>query len=425
MIRMDKLTITKEQARRFLLTHQGLWPPHSLEGKCSVLGFIRRMGCIQFDPLNIVGHSPELVLQARVSDFGPVMLRELLYADRKLLDGWDKVMSIYPAEDWPYFRRHREAARHSSRRGAEVIQAVLPQVRQAIEARGPVSSLDLGFDQKVDWPWGPTRLARAALESMYGWGELVIHHKVHTRKVYDFAENHLPAELLRSPDPNETDEQYHDWHVLRRIGGIGLLWDRTSDAWLGTPARKSQARKAILSRLLERSRVTEVQVDGLETPLYMRTRDRPTLDRPGESDGTPPRAAILAPLDNLLWDRRLVEELFGFEYRWEVYTPGAQRRYGYYVLPVLYGDRFVARFDPGRDKETGALTIKGWWWESGVTPSGTMRSELVRCVQRFQRYLGTDQLRIDAETVDQAGLDWLVSALGPAAACGRRETRDD
>jgi len=107
---METRTITKQQARHTILAHQGLWPPYALEGKAGVLEYIHRVGCIQFDPLNIVGRNPELVLQARVAGFQPVMLQELLYKDRRLLDGWDKNMSIYGVEDWPYFHRRREAA---------------------------------------------------------------------------------------------------------------------------------------------------------------------------------------------------------------------------------------------------------------------------------------------------------------------------
>ena len=106
-------SLTKQQARRLVLVHQGLWPPHEWEGKRGIVNHIRRVGCIQFDPLDIVGHNPELVLQARVADFQPVMLQDLLYQDRKLVDGWDKVMSIYCVEDWPYFQRQRDAERRS------------------------------------------------------------------------------------------------------------------------------------------------------------------------------------------------------------------------------------------------------------------------------------------------------------------------
>jgi uncharacterized protein YcaQ len=99
--------------------------------------------------------------------------------------------------------------------------------------QGPISSLDLDIHEVVDWSWAPTRLARAALESMYWWGELIIHHRINTRKVYDFSHNHLRDELLKREDPNLMEEAYQDWYVLRRIGSVGLLWGKSGDAWLG------------------------------------------------------------------------------------------------------------------------------------------------------------------------------------------------
>jgi uncharacterized protein YcaQ len=129
-----------------------------------------------------------------------------------------------------------------------------------------------------------------------------------------------------------------------------------------------------------------------------------------DSAAPAPRAAILAPLDNLLWDRRLVKELFDFAYIWEVYKPAEQRAYGYYVLPVLYGDRLIARFEPGREKHSGALIIKNWWWESNVTPSQRMKSDLRDCFQRFLKYLGTEELVVESKAARQAGLDGLAGA---------------
>ena len=401
-------SLTKQQARRLVLAHQGLWPPHEWEGKRGVVNYIRRVGCIQFDPLDIVGHNPELVLQARVADFRAEMLQDLLYQDRKLVDGWDKVMSIYCVEDWPYFQRQRDAERCSLDKRSQ-ITAVLPQVRQMLQEHGPLSSIDLDMDHKVNWPWGPARLARAALEGMQFCGELVIHHRVHTRKVYDLASRHIPQKLLSASDPNGTDEQYHNWRVLRRIGGIGLAWNRASEAWLGIQGVKSKERGAALQRLVERGEVIEVHVEGVEPPLYMRSEDEASLNKVLHSKTPSPRAVVLAPLDNLLWDRRLVKELFDFSYVWEVYKPVEQRKYGYYVLPILYGDRFIARFEPGRDKQSGALVIKNWWWEAGITPSKRMQSDLRDGLKRFLNYLGADELKIESKTAKRAGIDWLTA----------------
>lgn len=407
---MEALKLSELQARRFILAHQGLWPPYELRGKKGVLEFIHRVGCIQFDPLNIVGRNPELVLQARVSGFTPGMLEELLYRDRILLDGWDKNMSIYSMEDWPFFLRRREAAKRRPGRSPEAVRSILPQTRKAIEERGPLSSIDLDFNQTVDWSWAPTRLARAALESMYWTGELIIHHKVNTRKVYDFASRHIPRKILSAADPHETEAQFHDWYVLRRIGGIGLIWDKSGDAWLGMSGIKSRERKAALSRLLNQGKLVQVIVEGLNLPTYLRREDEKLLIQMMDFNPPESHAAILAPLDNLLWDRRFIETLFNFSYIWEVYKPVSERRYGYYVLPILYGDRFVARFEPGQDKKNKVLIIKNWWWESGVKQSERMRTALIDCFKGFLGFLGGDHLQIDGKIAKQANLDWLEAA---------------
>ena len=398
----ETITLTNQQARRVLLAHQGLWPPHDLHGKAGALDYIRRVGCLQFDPLDIVGRNPDLMLQARVADYRPAMLQELLYEDRKLVDGWDKNAALYPVEDWPYFQRHRDAARRHPGKSKEAVEATLPQIREEIEARGPLSSIDIDLDRKVKWSWAPTRLARATLESMYAWGELIIHHRVHTRKVYDFAHRHLPETLLAAPDPNETLAAYHDWYVRRRIGSVGLLWNRSGSAWLGMDGIKSKERTAALERLMARGEVIQVQVAGIDPPLYLRSADKPRIDEVLNSPTPSPHIAILAPLDNLLWDRRFIEELFDFSYVWEVYKPADEREYGYYVLPVLYGDRFVARFEPTFDQKTGVLSVKGWWWEPNIQPDATMEAAIITGARNFMRYLGARAIHLHDDVTEEA-----------------------
>jgi hypothetical protein len=396
---MTLLTLTQPQARRFLLAYQNLWPPRSLTGKANALDFIRKVGCIQFDPLDICGKNAELVLQARLADFTPAQLDELLYQDRALLDGFDKMMAIYPVEDWPYFRRRREGAKNELR-SQEAVSEVAPKIRAAIAQRGPLSSIDLEHAEKVGWWWGPTSLSRAALESMYLSGELVIHHKVHTRKIYDLAERHIPAELLHAPEPNPADEAYHEWYVLRRLGSVGLLWNRSNQVWLMSVG--TAARKQVMQRLLDEGKIVEIQVEGIAYPFYLRASEMPLLEEVLTAPEPTPRAAFLAPLDNLVWERGMLETLFGFDYRWEVYVPPAKRKYGYYVLPVLYGDRFVGRIEPARQKNDGVLTIKNWWWEPGVTPDEPMLTAVRECLARFCSFLSIKEIQPN-------GYDFLVA----------------
>jgi uncharacterized protein YcaQ len=228
---------------------------------------------------------------------------------------------------------------------------------------------------------------------MYFWGELIIHHKVHTRKVYDFTNRHLPQELLQDPDPNRTQSQYYSWYVLRRIASIGMVWNKSGDAWLGITGIKSRERNAAFNRLLKEKKIAEVMVEGLEQPLYIKGEDQTLMEEVRQGKEVTRRAVILAPLDNLLWDRRLIKELFGFDYRWEVYKPEVERQYGYYVLPVLYGDRFIARFEPVRDRKQNILIIKNWWWEPDVLQTSQLHRELDHCFREFARFLGVESIQ--------------------------------
>lgn len=387
-------------------------------GKQSIYDYVRHAGCIQYDPLSIAGHNHELVLQARIPDFVPAMANELLYRDRLLIDGWDKNMSIYCTEDWPYFSRLREAAASRHQR-EELLLQTMEQVRGALEARGPLSSLDLEGKEKMNWAWAPARVTRAALETMYFRGEVSVHHRVHTRRYYDFTARLLPEHLLKAVEPNPLPEQYHDWYVLRRIGSIGLQWNRSGDGWLGISGLKSKERTAAVERLLLNDSIREVRVEDVKLPLYMRTEDAHVLEAilagntpdGGGSAEEDTFAAVLAPLDNLLWDRELIRQLFGFQYRWEVYKPAAEREYGYYVLPLLYGDRFIARLEPVMNKKSGVLNIVRWWWEPGEALTAAMIPVLAGAISSLAHCNMAGSVAFSPEVIGGSGLGQLEAAV--------------
>ena len=131
-----------------------------------------------------------------------------------------------------------------------------------------------------------------------------------------------------------------------------------------------------------------------QAPLFIRASDAYLLDAAASSESVTPSAAFIGPLDNLIWDRDLIRWLFDFDYTWEVYKPAVQRKYGHYVLPVLYGDRFIARVEPIFDRKARVLTIVNWWWEAGVVPDEAMIAALVECLAAFGRYLGAEEIRL-------------------------------
>ena len=389
-------TISRNQARQFILIRQGLLGSHRFAGREGAYAYVRQAGCIQYDPVDVCGRNAELTLQSRVRGFTKQMLDDLLYRDRLLVDYTDKELSIWPAEDWPYFSGYRERSReHGSRFPG--IPELEKEAVEYIRRHGPVSSDTLPVEGTVFWHssmhWSghwhkESQAARSVLEQLYTDGILLIHHKAGSRKFYDLAENSLPPALLNAPSPCRDENDFLEWRILRRIGAVGLLWNRRSDAWLGI-GMDTEQRNAAFGRLERDGRITPVRVEGLRFPLYLLSGDLPALESvvAGQAD-VRPRLEFLAPLDPMLWDRNLVEAVWGFRYSWEIYTPAAKRKYGYYVLPVLYGDRFIGRIEPKADRKTKALAIGGLWFEPGVRRTKKMDGMLDAAVRRLARLNG-------------------------------------
>lgn len=414
------ITLESAHARRFLLVHQRLLPPRRLAGKEGILDFVRHVGCIQFDPIDIVGRNPDLVLQSRVASYAPAFLDELLYADRRLVDGWDKMSAILLSEDWPCFARHRTLMERQHGDPEKPAMKIAPYVLEEIRRLGPLSSRDIEHAEKVDWWWGrQTRLVRASLETLAAMGIVLTHHRVRSVRYFDLAERLLPPEIRDAADPHPEDEAYEAWHVLRRIGSLGLAPASGAPEywWAIRGVKGTAARAKVLSRLVERGKILPVAVEGVpKRTFFLRTSDLPTLEAAADPPSAPSEASFLAPLDNVAWDRDLLRQVFGFDYCWEVYKPAAERQYGYYVLPVLLGDRFVARVEPRFDKKARVLTIAGWWWEKGVRPDAGMKAALAAGLRDFAAYLGACDVRLDPKLAQERG-------LRPALGLGRAKAR--
>ena len=403
-------------ARRFLLAHQRLLSPRRLEGADGVMDLFRHLGCVQFDPIDIVGRNPDLVLQSRVAGYRSSLLEELMYGERRLYVGWDKMAAIVQSADWPSFTRHRAlmVKQHGKPETAEMKLA--PFVLGEIRKRGPLSSRDIEHDATVDWWWGrKKRLVGASLEVLSAMGIILVHHRARSIRYFDLAERVLPSKILKAPDPHPADEDYQDWHVVRRIGSLGLApANGAPEYWWAIMGVKGTAARAdVLSRLAERGDVVPVAVDDVPKRLFfLRASDLPTLEAAGEPStapiaavvALPAAAAFIAPLDNVTWDRELLRQVFSFDYCWEIYKPKEKRAYGYYVLPVLYGDRFIARVEPVFDKKARVLTLAGWWWEKGIRPNAAMRDALRTCVAEFVAYLGADRVRLSDTVLEDKRL---------------------
>ena len=322
------------------------------------------------------------------------MLQDLLYKDRLLVDYADKELSIWPSEDWPYFSSYRDRSRKlgSTFEGLEELKE---QAVDYIKENGPVCSDTLPIEGEIYWHssmhWSgnwhkKSPAARSVLEQLYTDGELIIHHKNGSRKYYDLADKYLPKSFLYAENPCRNDEEFLAWRVLRRIGAIGLLWDKNSTAFLGIELN-AEKRKKILSALVEEKKICPVEVEGIKALFYYRSDDAELLNDiiEGRHD-MKPRMSFIAPLDPLMWDKDLILALWDYKYSWEIYTPAVKRKYGYYTLPILFGDRFVGRIEVIPDRKEHILNVKGLWWEPGVRVTKKLNDALDRTLREFGKF---------------------------------------
>ena len=388
------ITITAQQARQFILSKQGLIGAYRFAGKEGAYEYVRRAGCIQYDPVDVCGKNAELTLQSRVKGFKKSMLYELLYEDRKLVDYADKELSIWPTEDWPYFASYRERSRDLGAT-CEGLDELKEKAVDHISKNGPVCSDTLPLKGEIFWHssmhWSgnwhkKSPAARSVLEQLYTDGVLIIHHKNGSRKYYDLAEKYIPKDILNAGTPYESEDEYTAWRVLRRIGAAGLLWDKNSPAFLGIEL-KADKRKKIFSDLCAQGKIKAVTVEDIKTPFYYRSEDEELMRRIIEGGADlKPRMSFIAPLDPLLWDKALILALWNFKYSWEIYTPADKRKYGYYTLPILFGEKFAGRIEAVPDRRQGVLCVKGLWWEPGVKVTKKLTDALERTLDKFAKF---------------------------------------
>jgi uncharacterized protein YcaQ len=362
------VNVTADAARRFLVARHLLAPARSVEGgPAAVLEVFRRLGSIQFDPIAVAGRNHDLVLHARVADYDPAWCEELLYERRELFEAYNKGLCLLPTSELPWFRMTRSVrAPRMLAENAEVAEHVLERIR----AEGPLSTLDFERGPAVDWFWAPTNVARAVLEAYSVTGVLGLARRDGNRRYYDLAERLFPRDLLAREVPLR-DQLRHK--LMSRFRAHGLLGaGGSAELWLGTgpakpdPKRPDQPSRAKLrEELVEDGELVPVDVEAVRGNRFVLREEVELLAAPPEP---PPSVAFLAPLDSFVWDRDLLRSLFEFDYVWEVYVPERKRRWGYYVLPLLFRDRLVGRIEPRIDRARGRVQVLGLWWEEGFVP---------------------------------------------------------
>ncbi len=360
------MKVTAEAARRFLVARHSLTPARSLAGGPEgVLTVFRRLGSIQYDPIAVAGRSHDLVLHARVAGYDPAWCDEL-YERRQIFEAYNKGLSLVPMTDLPWFRTPvGGATRQTLAEHPEVAERVLARVR----AEGPLSSLDFTPERgsATDWFGAPTNVMRAVLEALAVTGTLGLARRDGNRRLYDLAERLLPGDVLARELPLREQLRHR---MLSRYRAHGLLGASAgADVFSGLgPAKplperpELPGRTALREELVESGALVPVEVEGIRGKRFVVRQELELLQAPPEP---PPSVAFLSPFDALVWDRALLGSLFGFDYVWELFHPPAKRRWGWYVLPILFRDRLVGRIEPRIDRDADAVQVIGLWWEEG------------------------------------------------------------
>ena len=368
--------------RRIAIDAQGYAARARRGTTAEVEGAVRRLSCVQLDSISTVERSHRIALGTRVGAYPADAVSRLLGAGR-LIEYWAHEACLLPASDWALFRPAMEVG---GRRWYGEVDRTHPHLREhileEIRARGPLGSrhFDGAARPGEMWGWKP---AKRMLELLWNHGELVVAGRQGFQRLYDLPERVLAPEILSADTPPEQDRLRG--LALRAVRARGVLTERgIVEHWrlAGGAARI-------------RGAVDSLVADGALERLAVADGGAPVVVPAGtELDRSQPSAAVLlSPFDNLLWDRPFARRILGFDHLIEVYKPAPERRYGYYVLPLLWRDRIVGRADLKSDRATGELVVKAFHREDGVRGSRALEDAFDRALDRLRRVIGLATVR--------------------------------
>jgi uncharacterized protein YcaQ len=356
------IEFSREAARTLLLAAQGLGPPQQRQAtKDDVLVTVRRMGVLQIDSISVVARSPYLVLWSRVGAYDPAWLDELL-VEGALFEYWSHAACFIPLEDYGLYRRLMLSRTEKSRSWMEAHPAALEHVMRRIREGGPVRSAEFArTDGKAGgwWEWKPEK---RALEHLFAAGELMISRRENFHRVYDLRERVLANALPYWEDalaPNE--QEVRRALALKSVRALGVAVARWVPDYFRTP-KKGVA--GLLEELAEEGTLLRVRIE--DEPAYVHPDNAGLAEEILSGTLRSSVTTLLSPFDPVVWDRVRASELFGFDYKIEVYTPAARRRYGYYSLPILHHGALVGRLDAKAHRKQGTFEVKAIHLEPDV-----------------------------------------------------------
>jgi uncharacterized protein YcaQ len=389
----SSMMLSLETARTLAVVKQGLHQRPVVADRQALLESIRQIGLLQLDTVSVVARSHYLVMLSRVGLYDPADLDALLYPDRSLFQQWAHAVCLIPIEDYVYFAPRIQTRRNNDhgrwKRLGDNPQKVLDEVLSEIKKRGPLASKDFkdsGDGRRSWWNWKP---AKIALDILFWRGDLMIERRVNFQMYYDLAERVLPAS---AEPPSKTLDDWRCWAALRSVSCLGVATAQHASDYY---RQKIPTTRTLLNTLETEGAVVPVEIEGWKEQAYLTSADIHLIEELESGLHQPTLTSFLSPFDNLTWNRDRLAALFGFDYRIEMYTPRAQRKYGYYVLPILHKGRFVGRLDPKADRKTKTLIIRAIYLEPDEKITEDLLNGIVEALREFMVFHGSQNLIIE------------------------------
>jgi uncharacterized protein YcaQ len=390
-------TVPATTARRLFLAGQGLLDdPRRRVTADVVYETVKDMGFVQVDSISVVARAHHLTLAARLDNYQPALLDRLVDRDRRLFEQWTHDASLIPTVWYPYwYHRFRASGTRimSNRWWLQLVgpepEKVIDHVMQRIDSEGPLMAKDFEDERepgtdKSWWGWKP---AKAALEYLWHTGELAITRRVNFQKVYDLARRVLPQSDGNAPN----EEEHIDWACRTALERLGVATaEEIAAFWSAVPSTRARAWCQQASASGEVVSVRVESVDGSQPRSAYAVADWEA--RAAQLAEPPTRIRLLSPFDPIVRDRKRALRLFGFDYHFEAFVPAPKRRFGYYVLPILEGERLIGRLDPKLYRDEGRLEIREVWWEAGVKETKGRRIAVEAAGERLAKLAGVSEV---------------------------------
>lgn len=408
------LSVTPTLARRLALTAQRLAGPRPAPDAAGLLEAARALGCVQLDPISHVDRSHRLVWFSRVGPYDRAELDRVVYKERQMFEYWAHCASLVLTDDYPihhhFMRRYRGQVAGLYERTRVWVQrndALRKHLLRAIRRHGPVPSrlLEESGEQPTAWVstgWTSGRNVSRMLDFLQMQGAIVVASRAGGQKMWDLAERVLPE---WTPRHKLSEREVVRRAAQKSLRALGIATQRHIKHHF--TRHRYPGLGAVLADLEKEGRITRVVVDGIRPALkspetwYTHTDDLPRLDALANGDWQP-RTVLLSPFDNLVCDRTRSVQLFDFDFRIEIYVPPAKRKYGYYVLPIVHGDRIIGRVSPRMDRARSRLVIEAVYAEPTAPMTRVTGKAVNGAIRELATFLGAEAIEVDRERVPEA-----------------------